>query len=67
LHSDVNSASSRGSRQGRSRLLIVLRRFHVNLLPILSGQIKARTCDWAVEGKGEAGVYVEWEKRGKKR
>ena len=27
----------------------------MNLLPILTGQIKARACDWAVEGKGGAG------------
>jgi hypothetical protein len=27
----------------------------VNLLPILTGQIKARACDWTVEGKGGAG------------
>ena len=25
----------------------------MNLLPILTGQIKARACDWAVEGKVE--------------
>ena len=37
----------------------------MNLLPILTGQIKARACDWAVEGKGGAGGFREWEKRGK--
>ena len=30
----------------------------LNLLPILTGQIKARACDWAVEGKG----VKEWRK-----
>jgi hypothetical protein len=37
----------------------------VNLLPILTGQIKAKACDWAVEGKGGSGGFREWEKRGK--
>jgi hypothetical protein len=37
----------------------------VNLLPILTGQIKARACDWAVEEKGGAGDSREWVKRGK--
>lgn len=27
----------------------------MNLLPILTGQIKAKACDWAVEGKGGSG------------
>ena len=35
----------------------------MNLLPILTGQIKARACDWAVEGKGGAGGFKEEEKR----
>jgi len=35
----------------------------VNLLPILSGQMKARTCDWAMGGEGEAGSLREWRKR----
>ena len=39
----------------------------MNLLPILTGQIKARACDWAVEGKGGAGDFREWTKRGKER
>jgi hypothetical protein len=34
----------------------------VNLLPILTGQIKARACDWTVEGKGRAGGLREWGK-----
>jgi hypothetical protein len=33
-----------------------------NLLPILTGQIKARACYSAVEGKGGAGGFREWEK-----
>jgi len=33
----------------------------VNLLPILTGQIKARACDWAAEGKGGAGGFREGE------
>ena len=41
----------------------VLRGFHVNLLPILTGQIKARACDWAVEGKGGAGGFRVGEER----
>ena len=39
-----------------------LRGFHTNLLPILTGQIKARTCDWEVEGKGGAGGFRKWRK-----
>jgi hypothetical protein len=39
----------------------------VNLFPILTGQIKARACDWAVEGKGGTGGFREWGKRGKER
>ena len=34
----------------------------MNLLPILTGQIKARACDWAVEGKGANGGFKEWGK-----
>jgi hypothetical protein len=37
----------------------VLRRFHMNLLPFLNDQIKARACDWAVEGNGGAGSFRE--------
>ena len=33
-------------------------------LPILTGQIKARACDWAVEGKGGAGSFREGEEGG---
>ena len=33
-------------------------------LPSLTGQIKARACDWAVEGKGGAGGFRE-ERKGK--
>ena len=29
--------------------------------------IKARACDWAVEGKGGAGGFREWGKRGRKK
>lgn len=36
----------------------------MNLLPILTGQIKARVCDWIVEGKGGAGGFREWRKAG---
>ena len=36
-------------------------------LPILTDQIKARACDWAVEGKGGPGGLREWTKRGKER
>ena len=35
----------------------------MNLLPILTGQIKARACDWAVEGKGGAGGFREGKER----
>jgi hypothetical protein len=31
----------------------------VTLLPILTGQIKARACDWAVKGKGGARGFRE--------
>jgi hypothetical protein len=39
----------------------------VNLLPILTGQIKSRACDWAVEGKGESGSVREGERGVRKR
>jgi hypothetical protein len=42
----------------------ILRYFQVNLLPILTGQIKARACDWAVEGKGRDGSFREGEEGG---
>jgi hypothetical protein len=35
----------------------------VNLLPILTGQIKARAYDWAMEGKGGAGTFGEVEEK----
>jgi hypothetical protein len=38
----------------------------VNLLPILTGQIKARACGWAVEGKGGAGGFRDKEERKEK-
>jgi hypothetical protein len=34
----------------------------VNLLPILTGQIKARARGWTVEGKGVAGSFLEGER-----
>jgi hypothetical protein len=34
----------------------------VNLLPILTGQIKTRASDWAVEGKGRAGCFRKGER-----
>ena len=40
-----------------------LRRFPVKLLPILTGQIKARAYDWAVEGKDGTGGFREGEER----
>lgn len=36
-------------------------------LPILSGQIMARACDWKVEEKGGAGGFKAWGKRRKER
>jgi hypothetical protein len=45
----VNSASS---RRDRCLMRNVRRWFHKNLLPILTGQIKSRACDWAVDRKG---------------
>ena len=39
----------------------------MNLLPILTGQIKARACDWAVEGKGGAGGFREEEEKKEER
>jgi len=39
----------------------------VNLLPISTGQIKARVCNWAVEGKGVAGGFREGEERKKRK
>lgn len=32
----------------------------MKLLPILTGQIKARVCDWAVEEKGGTEGLREW-------
>jgi hypothetical protein len=52
-----NSASSRGAAPRRSGSPT-----QVNLHLILTDQIKARTCDWAVEGKGGAGDLTEWRK-----
>ena len=37
------------------------------LLPILTAQIKARVCDWAVEEKGGTGNFREGRGRRKKR
>ena len=34
----------------------------MNLLPILTGQIKAGACDWAVGGKVGDGGLREWRK-----
>ena len=34
----------------------------MNFLPVLSGQIKARACDWAMEEKGGAEGFREWGK-----
>jgi hypothetical protein len=31
----------------------------VSLLPNLTGQIKAKACDWGVEGKGGTGGFRE--------
>ena len=31
----------------------------MNLLSILTGRIKARACDWAIEGKSGAGDFRE--------
>ena len=39
----------------------------MNRLPILTGQMKAGACDWAVEGKGGTEGFREWGKTGKKR
>lgn len=38
----------------------------MNLLPILTGKIKARVCDWVGEGKSGAGSFREGE-RGRKK
>lgn len=37
----------------------------MNLLPSLTCQLKARVCDWAVEGKGRAGGFREGEEKDK--
>jgi hypothetical protein len=39
----------------------------VNCLLILTGQIKARACDWAVEGKDGAGSFREEREEGGER
>ena len=57
LYSDVNSVPSRGvapTRSGSHTQVI-----SCEPLPILTGQIKARVCDWIVEGKGGAGGFRE--------
>ena len=41
----------------------VLRRFPLNLLPILTCKINARACDCAVEGKCGAGGFIEYRKK----
>lgn len=50
LFSDANFASS-----GGATITQVLRCYHVNLLSIFTGQIKARDCDWTEEEKGGMG------------
>lgn len=35
----------------------------MNLLPILTSQIKARTCDWEMEEKGRIEGFEEWRKK----
>jgi hypothetical protein len=37
----------------------------VNLLPILTGQIKTRACNWVVEGKDGAGSFREGREEGR--
>jgi hypothetical protein len=38
----------------------------MNCLPILTSKIKARTCDWVVEGKGGAVSFREGKRGGRK-
>ena len=38
----------------------------MNLLHNLTGQIKAKACDWAVEGKGKAESFRERERKGER-
>ena len=35
----------------------------MNFFSIFTGQIKARDCDWAAEGKGGAGGFREGERK----
>ena len=39
----------------------------MNPVPTLPCKIKARACDWAVEGKGGTEGFREWGKTGKER
>ena len=39
----------------------------MNLLPILTGQIKTRACNWVVEGKDGAGSFREEREEGGER
>jgi hypothetical protein len=39
----------------------------VILLNLLTGQIQAGACDWALEGKGDVGGFREWGKGGGQR
>ena len=55
LYSDVNSASSRGTAQRRSGSSTTQVTSH-EPSPI---QIKAKACDWAVEGKGGTRSFRE--------
>lgn len=56
LKSDVNSASSRGVAPDEH----IVRWCHVNISPMLTGQSKAGTGDWAVKKNGGTGGSREW-------
>ena len=62
LYFDDNSIFQEGlpSRRSRSHTQVI----SLNLLSILTGQIKARACDWAMEGEGGTGGIRE--KRGER-
>lgn len=62
LFSDANFASS-----GGATITQVLRCYHVNLLSIFTGQIKARDCDWTEEEKRWDGRSKKERKRGGRR
>ena len=46
----------------KSKVDLVLRQLHVKVPPNLTSQIQAKSCNWAVKGKGGPGGFEEEDK-----